>query len=201
MKFAAHVLPRMFLFVLSLFAFSVASTPLAHAGCGGVPGASPAAYFPAASGAGLRMVAQADEEEPIVGLWQIKVTAKGNADVPDGVVLDQGYAVWHSDHTEIINSGRTPASQSFCLGTWKKVGPLTYKLNHFALSWTKDAKGEWVLQGPSNIKQEVVVDAKHETYTGTFTLDDYDTKGKLLAHHSATIIGKRLGIDSPVTPM
>jgi len=33
-----------------------------------------------------------DENAPIVGLWKIALIAEGNADIPDGVVIDSGYA-------------------------------------------------------------------------------------------------------------
>ena len=63
-----------------------------------------------------------DRDASIVGLWKFAFTAKGNSgntapfNPPDGATLDAGYVQWHSDGTEIMNSGRDPASGSFCLG-------------------------------------------------------------------------------------
>ena len=70
-----------------------------------------------------------DDDASIVGLWQFVFTSKGNDVAPflihDGDPLDAGYAQWHSDKTEIMNSSRDPATSSFCLGTWKQVGNRT----------------------------------------------------------------------------
>jgi hypothetical protein len=47
-------------------------------------------------------------------------------------VIDNALVVWHSDYTEIMNSGRPPQDGDFCLGVWEQVGKSKYKLNHFA---------------------------------------------------------------------
>ena len=62
------------------------------------------------------------EDASIVGLWQVTFTSKGTSGIPDGTVVDAGYATWHSDGTEIMNSGRPPITGSFCMGVWKQVG-------------------------------------------------------------------------------
>src|SRR5260370_42318683 len=85
-----------------------------------------AAYRPA------RFVLAADSTPSgasIVGLWKVTFTA-------GGTMVDWGYAQWHSDGTEIMNSGgRSPAAQNFCLGVWEETGPSSYKLNHVELSY------------------------------------------------------------------
>ena len=60
---------------------------------------------------------------PIVGFWKVKFISEGNSGIPDGTVIDNGFAQWHSDGTEILNSSRPPATSSFCLGVWQKSGP------------------------------------------------------------------------------
>jgi len=130
----------------------------------------------------------------IVGLWKIKFISKGNTGIgiPDGAPIDEGYATWHSDGTEIMNSGRAPMTGSFCMGVWKKTGRSSYKLNHFALSWDPTGK---TLVGPANIKEEVVLDDSENSYSGTFTIDQYDTEGHLLVHISGLITAQRITAD------
>ena len=111
----------------------------------------------------------------IVGLWKFTFVSQGNAFAPDGTPLDAGYAAWHSDGTEIMNSGRPPISSSFCMGAWKQSGPETFKLNHWALSW--DANGGTTFQGPANIRETVTVHNHGTSYSGTFTITNYATDG------------------------
>lgn len=100
----------------------------------------------------------------IVGMWRFKLVA------PNGAVVDVGYAQWHSDGTEIQNSGlHAPITSNFCLGVWKQVGPWTYELNHFPLAW--DMTG----QSPANAIQltETVKLTDENHLTGTFKLKVY----------------------------
>ncbi|HLJ24495.1 MAG TPA: hypothetical protein VKT71_10350 [Candidatus Acidoferrales bacterium] len=152
-----------------------------------------------------------DRDATIVGLWKFSFTAKGNAgnpapfNPPDGATLDAGYVQWHSDRTEIMNSGRDPASSSFCLGVWKSTGRSSYKLNHFALSW--DATGKsctpppqpdatGCFEGPTNIREEVTVDHTGNHYDGTVTIDQYDPTGMtLLFELKGTVSADRITAD------
>jgi hypothetical protein len=130
----------------------------------------------------------------IVGLWKVKFVSKGNTGmgIPDGAPIDEGYATWHSDGTEIMNSGRPPITGSFCMGVWKKTGRSSYKLNHFALSWDSTGK---TLVGPTNIREEIVLDNNENSYSGTFTIDQYDNEGHLLAHISGLLSAQRITAD------
>jgi hypothetical protein len=76
----------------------------------------------------------ADTIEPIVGMWHVTFTAEGNTEgPPDGTPIDNAIIVWHSDNTEIMNSGRRPSQDGdFCMGVWKRTGESKYKVNHFA---------------------------------------------------------------------
>jgi hypothetical protein len=133
-----------------------------------------------------------ESRERIVGLWKVIFTSEGTDGIPDGTVIDSAFAQWHSDGTEIMNSSRSPVTQSFCLGVWKETGESTYKLNHFAISW--DQKGNLV--GPANIREEVTLEGR-EHFTGTFTIDQYDQAGNLLAHLAGVLTGTRITVDSP----
>jgi|GraSoiStandDraft_34_1057297.scaffolds.fasta_scaffold33705_5 hypothetical protein len=130
----------------------------------------------------------------IVGLWKVKFVSKGNTGIgiPDGAPLDQGYATWHSDGTEIMNSGRVPKTGSFCMGVWKQTGRSSYKLNHFALSW--DPTGTTLI-GPTNIREEIVLDGNENSYSGSVTIDQYDTEGHLLVHISGVVSAQRITAD------
>ncbi len=128
----------------------------------------------------------------IVGFWKFTEVAEGNGAIPDGSTVDAGFAQWHSDGTEIMNSSRPPATQSFCLGVWRKTGGATYSLNHFALSW--DLSGHFV--GPANIREDVKVGHGGQTYTGTFTIDQFDQSGNVIAHITGDVTATRITVNT-----
>lgn len=166
---------------------------------------SPAAFSSVAYG-GVEDSADSSRD-PIVGFWRVNLISEGNyesAGIPDGTVLDAGFSQWHSDGTEILNSSRQPATQSFCLGVWEKVGPSTYMLNHFPLSWTPD--GNFI--GPANIRESVTLSPDHDSLTGTFTLDQYSTADgmwpttpsqlTLVAHLTGNVQAKRITVNTTI---
>ncbi|WEN14163.1 hypothetical protein PY254_13065 [Rhodanobacter sp. AS-Z3] len=106
--------------------------------------------------------------EPITGLYRFTFTVQGN-------VADQGFVTWHADGTEIMNSGKAPQTQSFCMGAWTQTGPHTYRLNHWALNW--DATGQTFL-GPVNIRENITLAPGNNAYSGDFTLTQYTPDGK-----------------------
>jgi hypothetical protein len=133
-----------------------------------------------------------DNDAAIVGMWKVQFVSEGTNGIPDGTMIDSAYAQWHSDGTEIMNSGRPPITSSFCLGVWKKTGESTYKLNHFALSW--DPSGT-VFVGPANIRENVTLNAQGNSFSGTFTIDQFDTNGNTLAHIVGKITAQRVTPD------
>jgi len=167
---------------------------------------TPAAFSSVASGEAEAMPNL--NGDPIVGFWRVNLISEGNsgppAYIPDGTVLDAGFSQWHSDGTEILNSSRQPATQSFCLGVWEKVGPSTYMLNHFPLSWTPD--GSFI--GPANIREIVTVSPDHNSLMGTFTLDQYSTPDgmwpatpsqlTLVAHLTGNVQAKRVTVNTTI---
>jgi hypothetical protein len=149
----------------------------------------------------------------IVGMWHVKlvsqtITLFNNAPAlpfPEGVEFDAGYQQWHSDGTEMLNSGgRPPVISSFCMGVWEQVGPRTFKLNHFAVSWTPGG----TRTGPTTIVEEVTVSPNGETFTGQFTITDYlETDGpsssSILKQDtvSGPITGTRIDVNTPAEPI
>jgi hypothetical protein len=150
-------------------------------------GAGQARLIPAAF---LQISDHDSDDAAIVGLWKFQLVAKGSTGPgapPDGVTVDFGFATWHSDGTELMNSGaRPPITGDFCMGAWEQTGPSTFKLNHFALAW--DDTGS-VFVGPANIREFVKVDRTGNSYKGTFTIDQYSTDGTThLGPHVAGVV-------------
>jgi hypothetical protein len=125
----------------------------------------------------------ADSPAPgdITGLWKITFTSGGQ-------VVDQGFDVWHSDGTEILNDTPPPATGNICLGVWSAVGPRAYKLYH--PSWTFDNNGN--LDGTAIIQEQVTLDSKAATFKGTFTVDVYDLSGAHLDRLEGTVAAQRI---------
>jgi len=154
----------------------------------------------AAFGSGFARFADWGSDDPIVGMWRVTFTALGPGFPPDGVVIDNAFAQWHADGTEIMNSSRNPATQSFCLGVWKRVGTRRYKLNHFAISWDPSTSPDAPL-GPANIREDVTLGANARSFTGTFTIDQFDQAGNLLAHLAGEVRGRRITVDTPASSL
>jgi hypothetical protein len=114
--------------------------------------------------------------------------AEGNEEgPPDDTPIDSAYVQWHSDGTEIMNSGRPAQDGNFCVGVWKRIGKSSYKLDHFALGndTTNATSGIGNPAGPTQIRENVVLSRDGNSYSGSFTLDAYDTSGHNVAQSSA----------------
>ena len=143
-----------------------------------------------------------DDADAIVGMWHVTFTAEGNVGgPPDNTPLDNSLITWHSDGTEIMNSGRPAQDGQFCTGVWKKTGRLRYKVNHIAWAGndtTNAPTGVGNPAGPTRIVEEVTLSPDGKHYTGTFTLDAYDVSGNLVAHIVGVMNGTRITIDTTV---
>jgi hypothetical protein len=138
----------------------------------------------------LRLVS-AEENDPIVGMWKMTWTV-GTA------TIDSGFSIWHSDGTEINNSGgRAPLTGNICIGVWKKIGN-HYKLNHEGISW--DATGT-VEVGVANITEDLVLGPTGDFFSGPFTINQYDMNGNLLQTVSGKITGVKIGIDTVINTL
>jgi hypothetical protein len=120
----------------------------------------------------------------IVGMWNITFTSGGQ-------VVDQGFDVWHSDGTEILNDNPPPSSGNVCLGVWQQTGRFSFKLKH--PSWTYDNNGN--LTGIATIREQITLDPSGNTFKGTFTVDVADLNGNALLHIAGTVSAKRITVD------
>lgn len=196
---------------VAVLSIAMLATPAVKAAC--APDLSqfrPSSFSAPSTGAGGFVRTRQDDDDlaPIVGLWKVTMTAKGNQLIPDGALVDEGYVQWHGDGTEIMNSNRDPATSNFCMGVWKQVGRNTYALNHFALPWIpsswKDPSAPVAAAplGPVRIEMTVTVSPFTDTYKGKFTLTQYGTdETTILAPTPITgvVTGKRVRLDSPAS--
>ena len=142
----------------------------------------------------------------IVGMWHVTFTAQtmGGSPIPN-TVIDNALVVWHSDKTEIMNSVRPPQDGDFCMGVWEKTERFKYKLNHFA--WFANAFpttppteiGPPV--GPTRITEAVTLSPDGNRYSGTFTLDAYDTSGNIITAFTGVISATRITINTKATDL
>lgn len=145
----------------------------------------------------LLNVGDGEDNNSIVGMWRFTFISQGNNGaplfIPDGAVLDHGFAQWHSDGTEITNSNRKPSTGSFCLGVWKRVGPSHYLLNHFALGFD-----DGVTQSYSNIREDLTLSDNGQSFSGTFSIAIYDLQGNAGPVITGQLTGTRVKINTTV---
>jgi hypothetical protein len=162
--------------------------------------------FPEAAASESRVVsASANAETPlargsssvaIAGLWKFQFISKGNTthnpSIPDGALIDFGFMQWHSDGTELINSGGVPGG-GFCMGVWGQTGFLTYEINHFPMAFdpTTGKVANYI-----NLHEQDTLSPSGDSFTGTFTEDVYDPTGKQVDHIAGTVTAERLTVDS-----
>jgi hypothetical protein len=201
-------LPRIIFQTLSAGAFLSLLVSTASAGCGDVSNLY--APFRMADAATLRMLSpdaagaksqlQGFSNQSLVGMWKIQFISEGNTahnpSIPNGAVIDFGYSQIHSDGTEILNSGaHSPATQNFCLGVWGQSGFFAFQLNHFALSYNASTQA---LQNYVQIREQLTLSDSGDSFTGTFTIDIYDTNFVHVDHLAGNITATRVTLDTGV---
>jgi hypothetical protein len=197
---------RLLTHVLPALVFAAGVIPTAQAGCGDPSALQPPFQFAqsggdvqgsaqrVASAANSAAMGASVNTASIVGMWKIQLIAKGNTTIPDGALIDFGYTQFHTDGTEILNSGgRAPATENFCLGVWVRSGYFNYELNHFALSYDATTGA---LNGKVNIHEQITLDPSGNEYAGTFTITMYDpTSGQQVAQVLGTLSATRITVD------
>ncbi len=134
----------------------------------------------------------------IVGMWSFQFISEGNTtrnpSIADGTQLNFGYNQFHSDGTEILNSGaRSPAQENFCLGVWQKTGRSTYQLNHFALNYNATTGA---LIGRIIVVETVTVSPGGTAFSGTFVETVFDTNGNKTDHLTGQVTAQRITVDT-----
>jgi hypothetical protein len=196
---------------MGALALASAMVPGAVAECG-LPSRliKPMAWQPQSRGAQptlLRTAFDADDEGSIVGMWHVLLTAHTmNGQAIPNTVIDNSLALWHRDGTEIMNSLRPAQDGNFCLGVWKRTGQRSYLLNHipwggnvFDPAAPPDAIG--APQAGVQILENVTLSADGDSYSGTFTLQAYDTAGNVYASFSGTVSAKRVTTSTPFSDL
>src|SRR5579859_7997221 len=156
---------------LVLAVFAATLTPSVFAGCGegkaAPAGKQPqihlmqAAYRPAR----FVLVDDAPPGANVVGFWHVVFTQSTDF---GGGLFDDSYAEWHSDGTEIMNSGvHSPAYGNFCMGVWTKTGPSSYTLKHVALDYSRQPIGSTTPSVIVIISEQVTVDRTGNHFTGS----------------------------------
>jgi hypothetical protein len=216
----------MFLPAVGALVVALLAVPPAQAQCGGYSASPihPSAWQPMSGRPHLLLASlgggvgdddfDSGDGQPIVGMWHFRFISDGiskgiQGGVPKGAPVDAGYAVWHSDGTEITNSGaRAPNTSNFCMGVWARVGPRQYRLNHFGISWdptagTPDKAGNppGALIGPGHIQVLVTVSPDGQSYSGSFSIDQYDESGNIVVHLEGTATGTRINVNTPAQPI
>ena len=200
--------------VIGALALAMTMMPNAQANC--APSSKPIkpmSWRPQYGAARLMQAAFPDEDSgrgeaaPIVGMWHVIFTAKtmNGATIPD-TPIDNSLVVWHSDHTEIMNSGRPPQDGNFCMGVWEQTDKRDYKLNHFAWAdneFTPGAPNGFVGDpgGPTHVAESVTLSDDGKRYSGTFTLDAYDTAGKVSTSFTGVITATRITVETKVADL
>jgi len=178
----------------------------AFAGCGDVTNLQGPFEFPQLSSDSRLLAPSADAENAlarggmptasIVGLWKFQFISKGNTShnppIPDGALIDFGFMQWHSDGTELINSGGVPGG-GFCMGVWGQTGFLTYEINHFPIAFnpTTGKVANYI-----NVHEQDTLSPSGDSFTGTFTEDVYDPVGNHVDHIAGTVTAERITVDS-----
>jgi hypothetical protein len=124
-------------------------------------------------------IVAAPPQNRIVGFWKFAFTA------PDGFTgIDFGFQSWHSDGTEITNSGgQLPPTGNFCTGVWAQQRGGAYALNHWAIGWNLPATDPSDLFGLINIRELVNVDRTGTIMTGSVSYDLYGLDGTTYMAH------------------
>jgi len=148
----------------------------------------------------LRLVSEGGPT--MVGLWHELFIAEGNGPglPPDGTQVDNALSEWHSDGTEATLDSRPPATGDVCMGVWREAGERHYVLNHFGIAFDPTVDPN-TPQGFANIRQEITLSRDGQTFTGWFTIDQYDAKGNLLVEIKGNLVGTRITLSTTVADL
>jgi hypothetical protein len=171
---------------------ALACSPSSWAGC--APGLAKPKNSSLLVQPGRAMMLQIGEDisrQPsIVGFWHFTQMSGTN-------LFDAGYEQWHSDGTEIYNSGsRAPDTGNFCMGVWQQIGSRHYFLNHRAIGW---APGGTVAAYVATILEDVTLASNGNSFSGSYIVTAYDLSGHFLQVISkGKVSGTRISVQDLV---
>jgi hypothetical protein len=162
---------------LGAMVLAMACVPSSWAGCApNLAGPTHSSWNVQPGHAMLLQAAEDISKQPsIVGFWHFKQMSGTN-------LFDAGYDQWHSDGTEIYNSGgRAPDTQSFCMGVWQQIGPRHYFLNHRAIGWES---GGTTPAYVATVLEDVILSPSGNSFSGSYLVTLYDLSGHFLQVYS-----------------
>src|SRR5947199_6376441 len=129
----------------------------------------------------------------MTGLWK-------PAYVSEGVVVNVGFNIWHSDGTEwALDSVSPPFQGNTCAGVWEQIGRRRYKTIHPAFNYDTaglNVVGVWIE------RLDVTISADGNRFEGNFTWDNYDFQGNLVSGSVAgTLTATRINVDARSIPI
>ena len=126
------------------------------------PGAAPALAAAAQS-------ANSNGGGPIVGLWQVVMTAS------EGFVFDFGFQQFHTDGTELMISGGVPPTiGNVCIGAWERDAGGVIHLRHVTWNWAGDEVLGDAPTGYFYLEVTVRTNSQGTAYAGTWKTASYD---------------------------
>ena len=135
----------------------------------------------------LLQVGEDSSRQPsIVGFWHFKQVSGMNT-------FDAGYEQFHSDNTEIFNSGsRAPDTGNFCMGVWQEVGTRHYFLNHRAIGWVPGGTAPAYV---ATILEDFTLSPNGNSFSGSYIVTAYDLTGHFLqVISSGKVTGTRVSV-------
>jgi hypothetical protein len=117
-------------------------------------------------------------------LWRVEF-------VVGGVVVDSAFETFTADGNELMVDTTRPSLGNVCNGVWVRSAARTYKLKH--PSFLFDANGS--VTGTAIFRTELRLSRNGSSFTGTTTIDFYDTAGKLVDTQKADVRGTRITVD------
>jgi hypothetical protein len=173
--------------LLGLFAASSADAACAAGGqtfAGAKPFSTPGQPFFQLSEPDAVFQNVATTEPTIVGLWKSTLTASGGQNCEE-------FAQWFADGNDVSVGSAVPAFGNVSTGTWKRVGPLTYRLRR--VSWTWSFGG--FLTGTLTLLETLRLSSNGNAFFGTFTAFSFDADGNAGQQLSGTINATRITVE------
>lgn len=130
------------------------------------PGAAPVLAAAAQS-------ANSNGSGPIVGLWQLVMTASpGTA---NEFVFDFGFQQFHADGTELMISGGVPPTiGNVCIGTWERAVDGVIRVVHVTWNWAGDEVLGDAPTGYFYLQVTLRTNSQGTAYAGTWRTASYN---------------------------